>query len=150
MPRTEGDPPPPLIGNKDVSVPVYDIDAHTSGDGNDWLFAENGFPWDLRPGGWVYLRNEGRLGARARVEGIGFRTERRYHTGSGDAGPGPTIEVDPATWETVDVDLGELAESQRQGYRYLITTVDGDVVHLSAGKHVPPDIDVDPPAGTTA
>ena len=77
---------------------------------------------------------------------IGFRHERRYHTGDSDKGPGPTIEVDPNTWEPTSIELGDRAESQRQGYRYLITCTDGTVIHLSASDRIPEDIDVDPAA----
>jgi len=147
MPKAAGDPLPVLLGDKDVSVPVWDFDVHMDGPGRGWLFAENGFPWELRPGGWVYLRHEGRLGGRARVKGIGFRDVRQYHTGdSSDAGPGPTIEVDPDTWEPTSIDLGELSESQRQGYRYLITAIDGTVTHLSASDRIPAQFKTDPPA----
>lgn len=147
MPKTAGDPLPVLLGDKDVSVPVWEFDVHMDGPGSSWLFAENGFPWELRPGGWVYLRHDGRLGGRARVRRIGFRDVRHYHTGDAtDAGPGPTIEVDPDTWEATSIDLGELSESQRQGYRYLITAIDGTVTHLSASDPVPDHIEVDPPA----
>ena len=48
------------------------------------------------------------------------------------------FEVDPDTWEEVDIPLGELADRQRQGYRYLITSGDGlDVRHLTVGDRVP-------------
>ncbi len=147
MPATPDDPLPRLVGDKDMSYPVHDFEAHMLGPRNSWLFAENGFPWDLRPGGWVYLRHDGILGARGRVDGIGFRTERRQHTGEpDDVGPGPTIEIDPNTWESTSIDLGDLAETQRQGYRYLITALDGTVTHLSAGDSIPDDLDIDPPA----
>jgi hypothetical protein len=146
LPKTASDPWPDLVGDKDVSVPVYDFVAHAQGPENEWLLAESGFPWDLRQGGWIYLRHDGRLGARARVKGIEFREKRVQHTGNPiDLGPGPAIAVDAATWEFVDIDLGDLAESQRQGYRYLITTTAGKVVHLTAREAVSPDIEVDPP-----
>lgn len=149
MPATIDDPLPPLQGDKDVSVAVHSFGEHITGEGNDWLFPEGGgFPWELRAGGWIYLRGGGRLGARARVRGIGFRTVREQHTGEPyDMGPGPTIEVDPATWETVDIDLGELAERQRQGYRYLITARDGSILHLMAGDAILEGFDTDPPSG---
>jgi hypothetical protein len=148
MPHNVDDPRPALIGDKDMSTPVFEFEPHMHGPGKDWLFPNNdGFPWDLRAGGWVYLRSENVIGARVRVRHIGFRTERRLHTGDpSDFGPGPTIEVAPGTWEKVNHPLGDLADRQRQGYRYLITTVDGSIVHLMAGDKIPDDIDVDPPS----
>ena len=79
---------------------------------------------------------------------IGFRADRSYHTGNEEderAGPGPTIEVDPDSWEAVS---STWATSPRvaEGYRYLITAVDGTVTHLIAGDRIPGNIDVDPPA----
>ena len=149
MPWTANDPVPQLCGDRDLSTPVHEVDPHVLGPGNGWLFGDQGFPKHLRPGGWVYLRHDGMLGARARVRGIGFRVERRLHTGDpDDLGPGPTIELDAETWEFVAIDLGELADHQRQGYRYLITAVDGSVYHLAAGAPIPDDIEVDPPTVT--
>jgi hypothetical protein len=67
------------------------------------------------------------------------------------------FDVDPDSWEEVDFPLGVLAESQRQGYRYLITSADGTQVrHLIAKDPVPegdwdqgasPDEPVDHEAG---
>lgn len=147
LPKTDTDPWPALTGNKDISYPVHDIDAHVDGPGRDWLLGEHGFPKELRNGGWVYLRHDGRLSARARIRGIGFRNSRPPHTGDSheDFGPGPTLELDPNTWQRVDHDLGELAESQRQGYRYLITCADGSIRHLTATDAIPDDITPDEP-----
>jgi hypothetical protein len=149
LPLTAKDPLPPLTGNKDLSFPVFSIEAHVEGPGNDWLIGELGFPTQLRAGGWVYLRHDGRLGARARVTGIGFREDRPQHTGDTAVnwGPGPTIEIDPSTWEPFDHDLEELAESQRQGYRYLATATDGSIKHLMANDPIPDDFEIDPPQG---
>jgi hypothetical protein len=146
LPQTAKDPLPPLPGNKDLSCAVFEIAAHVDGPGNDWIVAK-GFPAQLRPGGWIYLRHDGSLGARARVTGIGFRENRPQHTGdtTENWGPGPTIEIDASTWERIDSPLGELADSQRQGYRYLATPVTGDVMHLMAGDPIPDDFDLDPP-----
>ncbi len=150
MPETADDPIPKLTGDKDVSVPVREIDPHMDGPENDWLFGNNGFPWGLRPGGWVYLRHDGVLSGRARARSVGFRDVRPFHTGEPeDQGPGPTLEVDPSSWERVAIDLGDLADSQHQGYRYLITATDGTVTHLSATDPVPDWLDVDPQGPTT-
>ena len=146
LPLTAKDSIPSLTGNKDLSCSVYEIAAHVDGPGNDWIVAK-GFPAQLRAGGWIYLRHGGSLGAKARVKGIGFREDRPHHTGdtSENWGPGPTIEIDASTWEPLDISLGELAESQRQGYRYLATSTDGEIRHLMAGDPVPDDFEIDPP-----
>ncbi len=150
MPQTVDDPVPELEGDRDVSVPVREIAPHMDGSENDWLFGDGGFPRHLRAGGWVYIRHDGELSGRVRVRGIGFREVRPWHTGEPeDQGPGATIEVDPTSWERVSIDLGALAESQRQGYRYLITATDGTVTHLSATDPVPDWLDVDPQGPTT-
>lgn len=148
MPKTAEDPIPDLIGDRDVSYPVWSFVEHMEGEGNDWLFGEQGFPWGLRQGGWIYLRSDGVLGARVRVKGIGFREVRREHTGDEmlNLGPGPTIEVDPSTWDRCSHELGDLAERQRQGYRYLITTQDGKIEHLMADMQIPPELKIDPPS----
>ncbi len=147
MPTKASEGLPKLTGDRDMSYAVHDIGAHMKGPGNDWLFALSGLPRQLRAGGWVYLRSDGHLGARARVTGIGFREERVQQTGEPeDQGPGATIELDASTWEKTDHDLGELASSQRKGYRYLIACTDGSIRHLSASEPIPGDIDVDPPA----
>ena len=142
------DPLPDLIGDRDVSYPVWAFDEHIEGPGNEWLFGEQGFPWGLRQGGWIYLRSDGVLGARVRVKGIGFREARCEHTGDEkrDLGPGSTIEGEPSTWERCEHRLGDLADSQRQGYRYLITKRDGEIMHLMAGQQIPPELDLDPPS----
>ncbi len=147
LPESPDDPIPPLVGNKDVSVPVHDFVRHVTGENSDWLFAGGGFPHHLRNGGWVYLRCDGQLGWRARVRGIGYREVRVNHTGEppSDQGPGATIELIASTWERVDHDLGELAEKQIQGYRYLYTGRDGELRHVGADAPEPDDLDIDPP-----
>ena len=146
LPQSATDGLPALVGDKDMSFPVHDFDAHMVGPDNGWLVTQ-GFPWDLRKGGWVYLRHEGQLGGRARVRGIGWREERKLHTGDPDGtwGPGATIELDASTWERFDHDLGALADDQRQGYRYLITDTFDQIHHLIAGEPVPETIAVSPP-----
>ena len=146
MPKTADDPIPDLVGDRDVSFPVYEVAPHMTGEGNDWVTGDQGLPWGLRPGGWLYLRCDGRLKGPARVKGIGFRDSRPWHTGGvGNFGPGPTIELDPNTGERADVDLGELAESQRQGYRYLIALDSGEVLHLMADQEIPAEANIDTP-----
>jgi hypothetical protein len=143
--------PDRLSGTKDVSVPVYEIDPYLDPPDNHWLIAQ-GFPHDLRPGGFVYLRQSDALRARARVlrmawwEGV----DRRWRTGEGaeageHAGDGWVFVLDPDTWERVEFPLGELAENQRSGMRYLITSADGtEIRHLIAREPVP-DGDWDTP-----
>ncbi len=151
MPKTADDPIPDLIGDRDLSFPVWDFAAHRTGEDNDWLFGGQGFPWSLRAGGWIYLRHDGVLGARVRVRGIGFREERKEHTGDPREilGAGPTIELFPDSWEDFDEKLGDLAESQRQGYRYLITSVDSKIKHLMANEPLPANFEIDPPVSVS-
>jgi hypothetical protein len=130
----------PLSGDKDVSVPVHRLDPYLDAR-TDWLIGQ-GYPHDLRPGGWLYLRNDDHLRARVRARRMAWREERPWRTGESlddpGAGPGLVFDVDPATWEAVAFPLGELADRQRQGYRYLITAADGaSVRHLTAGDPLP-------------
>jgi hypothetical protein len=124
-----------LAGTKDLSVPVHDVAPYQ---GTDWLRA-NGYPHDLRQGGWLYLRVDGALSARVRVRSMGWRDERPWRTGEAgeDAGPGLVFELAPDSWATVDIDLGADAERMRQGYRYHLTAADGSVVHLTSGGPIP-------------
>ncbi len=126
-----------LDGDRDVSVPVCSIDAYRRAD----RVPAPGRPHLLRPGGWVYLRSRGRLGARVRAVDVGHVRFRRRHTGgpgsAGDLGPGTVIHVDPSTFERVDIDLGPDAVRMRSGIRYLRAAPDGTVVHLYAGEPVP-------------
>lgn len=147
--------PDRLSGTKDVSVPVYDIDTYANPD-NDWIIAP-GFPHDLRPGGFVYLRQTDALRARARVVRMEWRDGkgRPWRTGDGaaqdeHADDGWVFIVSPATWERVEFPLGELAPNQRSGFRYLLTNADGTRVHhLPAGAPVPDgDWDTAPPTTT--
>lgn len=127
----------PLRGDRDASVPVCSIDAYRGAD----RLPVSGFPRLLRRGGWVYLRHDGRLGARVRAEGVthvASRVRRVRGPGDGrDLGPGTVIRVDPDTWERVDVDLGADAVRMRSGIRYLRASRRGDVTHLLADEDVP-------------
>ncbi|MCC5952050.1 MAG: hypothetical protein JJU45_08130 [Acidimicrobiia bacterium] len=131
-----------------MSVPVYDPQPYL-GAWTDWLLAQ-GYPHDLRAGGWVYLRLDDRLVGRVRARGMVWRDHRPWRTGDGseqgdEAGPGLAFDVDPTTWEEVEFELGELADRQRQGYRYLITSSDGRTVqHLMTSDPIP-DGDWDKP-----
>lgn len=139
-PRSPDDPIAPLDGTKDLSTPMYALEPYL-GEGTDWLAALSGYPHDLRPGGWLYLRFEERLAARVRVRAMAWRDERPVRTGddaTGDGfGPGLVFDVDPAAWEPFDQPLGEDAERMRQGYRYHLTDRTGRVHHLIAGDPIP-------------
>lgn len=132
-----------LTGDKDVSMAVHEIAPYVRPD-NDWMLALGGFPHHLRTGGYLYLRTEGSLRARARVQRMEWREGRLrpWRTGDGaetgaNAGDGWVFRVDPATWQKVEFPLDDLAASQRSGYRYLITSDDGSTVrHLSADDDV--------------
>jgi hypothetical protein len=140
-PKSAEDPIRELRGDKDVSVPVPELEP-TLGRCTDWLLAY-GYPHDLRKHGWVYLRVANRLAARVKVRRMAWREVRSWRSAPAagtdhNPGPGMVFEVDPDTWEEVDIPLGELADRQRQGYRYLITSGDGlDVRHLTVGDRVP-------------
>ena len=137
-PATAGGVIEPLHGDKDISVPVHDIDTYVDSPDN-WLIAR-GYPRALRAGGWMYLRHVGVLAARVRVLAMVWRESRIWRTGDvgSEAGPGLAFEIDPSTWERCEFELGERAGSQRQGYRYLITSADGErVVHLTVDQPVP-------------
>ena len=137
-PATAGGARGPLHGDKDISVPAHDIDTYVDSPDN-WLIAR-GYPRALRAGGWVYLRHTGRLAARVRVLAMIWRESRVWRGGDAgsEAGPGLAFEIDPATWERCDYELGELAGSQRQGCRYLITSADGArIAHLTVDQPVP-------------
>ena len=106
-----------------------------SAPGNDWLFL-TGFPHDLRPNGWVYVKVEGHIVARVRVRGVGYRMNVREHSPHDDGvhhlvSATATLEVDANTWDPVDFPA---AETHGQGIRYLRTNeADGTVSHLVGG-----------------
>jgi hypothetical protein len=128
----------PLHGDRDISLPVRDVDGCVDSP-DDWLIAR-GYPRALRRGGWLYLRHNGVLAARVRVLAMVWRESRIWRTGDigNEAGPGLAFEIDPATWERCGFELGELAGSQRQGYRYLITSADGErIAHLTVDRPLP-------------
>lgn len=134
-PTCESDKISPLGGDFDVSLPV---DAVGPLLGADWI-AVRTFPHYLRRGGWIYLRNEGRLQARVKVTKVIWLPERKVPTlhAYENQGPGLALQVDPRTWDpSIDHDLGALAEQQRLGYRYLKTNDDGTVTHYVGRRPV--------------
>lgn len=138
-PRSADDPIAPLSGTKDVSVPEHSLDPYL-GAKTDWLVSQ-GYPSDLRPRGWIYLRCDDRLAARVRAVGMGWRDERPVRHGEDPSGkgfgPGLVFVVDPETWEPFDQALGDDADRMRQGYRYHLTDSDRVVHHLMAGDSIP-------------
>lgn len=139
-PQSAQDPIRPLSGNKDVSIPVFDIEPYVE-PGTSWLIAQ-GYPHDLRSGGWVYLRCNDRHAARVRARGIAWREERPWRTGDTDdpegAGPGLVFNVDPSSWERVDISFHRDPGDMRSGFRYLITNAAGDdIVPLMARDPLP-------------
>lgn len=140
-PHSADDPIAPLTGTKDVSVSVHDVTRYL-GERTSWLIAGNGFPSDLRSGGWIYLRCDERLGARVRAVAMIWREQRDARTGEDPPGnnyfgSGLAFAVDPNTWEPFDQDLGEDAERMRQGYRYHLTDKAGVVHHLMVRDPLP-------------
>jgi len=134
-PTSENDKISPLGGDLDISMPVEDsslwIDA-------EWLPA-HAFPHYLRRSGWVYLRNATCLTTRVKASKVIWVEERKCPSidGFDDAGPGMVIKVNPKTWEAgLDIPLGELADSQASGYRYLRTNPDGSITHYRGGRAI--------------
>jgi hypothetical protein len=140
VPRSADDPIQPLRGTKDVSMPVHAVGPYLD-ERTDWMPAMNGYPHDLRPDGWLYLRLDGRLVARVTVPSMGWRDERPARTSddpnSKGWGEGLVFSVDPSTWEPVDQDLGEDAERMRQGYRYHWTDEAGVAHYVMKDDPVP-------------
>jgi hypothetical protein len=136
LPTSASDPCPTLIGGHDLVYPTHSLSDHMSGPGNDWLFL-TGFPHDLRPSGWVYVKVEGQIVARVRARGVGYRIDVREHTPDEHGvhqlvASTPTLELDPETWELVDFPA---AETHGQGIRYIETNdADGTVSHLVGGN----------------
>jgi hypothetical protein len=128
----------PLAGDLDMSLPV---DSATTVIGAESLVAR-AFPHYLRRAGWIYLRCEGRLTARVKATRVVWQEDRLDLADPGrDLGPGIAIEVDSRTWDDdVDIDLGDLAAQQRDGFRYLLTNDDDSVTHYRGGK---PIVDID-------
>lgn len=131
----------PLAGNLDMSVPVHSATAIA---GAACLTAR-AFPHYLRRSGWIYLRCEDRLQARVKATKV-IWTDSRLDLADPerDLGPGIAIEVDPRTWDSdIDIPLGDLASTQRDGFRYLMTNDDDTVTHYRGGKPIVEGDDLD-------
>ncbi len=133
-PSSSADKISPLAGDLDMSVPVTNIDGIV---GMSCLPAR-AFPHYLRRAGWIYLRSEDKLTARVKAIKVVWTDERSDMSDpSRDLGAGIGIEVDPRTWDDdIDIELGWLAERQRDGFRYLKTNDDDTVTHYMGGKPV--------------
>ncbi|MFV0257821.1 MAG: hypothetical protein ACK5PP_05165 [Acidimicrobiales bacterium] len=132
-PSNEFDKVSPLAGGFDMSLPVSAVGPLL---GSDWLPA-HAFPHYLRRSGWVYLRTDGFLSARVKASKVVWLPERKVATEDAyeDLGAGMAIQVDPRSWDDeINVGLGSLADSQRHGYRYLMTHEDGSVTHYRGGR----------------
>lgn len=132
-PSSENDLIAPLTGALDMSIRV---ESPETVQGLTLLTART-FPHHLRRSGWVYLRTADSLVARVKVKKVVWQIERACLDGGDPLGAGMCLEVDPKTWDdTIDCELGVLAEMQAQGYRYLLANAEGEVVHYSGGKPV--------------
>ena len=131
LPKSLNATPPALFGDKDLAYEIPDgsLRFHVQGPDSSWL-PISVMPTEVRDGGLVYLQSEGKLVARSRVTGIGFRKRRWTHEAPGassDAGPGATLDLHEDDWELISIDLGLAGEEEVQGYRYLVTLEDGSV-----------------------
>ena len=126
-------------GTKDVSMPVHALDPYL-GEQTDWMPCVGGYPHDLRPDGWLYLRCDGRYGARARVVGLEWRDERPYRTGAvepGDGfGPGLAFVIDEESWMAFSQAFGDDADNLREGYRYHRRVRAGELRRFRAGEPI--------------
>lgn len=124
----------PLAGELDMSLPVVGVEDVI---GSPWLSAR-AFPHYLRRSGWIYIRSDDRLQARVKATKVIWQAERGdLADPDRDLGAGIAIEVDPKTWDAdIDIDLGPLADRQRDGFRYLKTNDDDTVTHYMGGKPI--------------
>lgn len=138
-PKSAADPIEPLHGTKDLSMPMYAIEPYLEAR-TDWLVAQ-GYPHDLRPGGWVYLRCGDRYAARARVVAMDWLDDRPWRTGEVGAGntfgPGLVFRSDPDSWEPFDQPFGDDADYLHQRYRYHRRLRNGELRRFSAGAPIP-------------
>lgn len=141
LPTSFADPVRGLHGAYDLVYPVHHFQDHVEGPGNDWLLASGqGFPQHLQPNGWVYLKSNGRLGARARALRVEYRENLVEHTPDDDAThaairTAAVIALDSTTWERLDAPAHP---AHQQGYRYVTTDHDADTVtHLINGQPDP-------------
>lgn len=136
LPTSSADPVRELSGAHDLVFPVHFFDDHTTGDGSDWVNATGqGFPHSLRAAGWVYLKADGRVGARCRALRIEYRENLHEHTPDhGIHAPiaqAAVIALDASTWESVDFPAHP---NHQQGYRYASTNDETyQVTHLING-----------------
>lgn len=139
-PSSANDKISPLAGDLDMSMPVVDVDHVV---GLPQLPARV-FPHYLRRGGWVYLRSGEKLQARVKALKVVWQ-DGRSDLADPDRvlGAGIAIEVDPETWSPVDIPLGNLAERQQDGFRYLMTNADDSVTHYMGGRPVVADAEID-------
>ena len=124
----------PLAGDLDMSMPVFTCDGVI---GSASLPAR-AFPHYLRRSGWIYLRSNDRLTARVKASKVVWQDTRQCLADPDrNLGGGIAIEVDPKTWDDdIDIALGDLAERQRDGFRYLKTNDDDTVTHYMGGKPI--------------
>ena len=134
-PQSGTDKISPLGGDMDMSLPVDDLKSIVGSESINVRV----FPHYLKKSGWIYLRTESHLKARVKATSVIWKEKRTDSASSGqDLGPGIAIEVDKSTWdEEVDIDLGLLAKSQQDGFRYLKTKSDGKVVHYRGTTPIP-------------
>ncbi len=132
-PSSDNDLIAPLTGSLDMSIRVSSPEEVVG----QTLLTARTFPHHLRRSGWVYLRTADRLVARVKVKKVVWQAERSCLGDGDDLGAGMCLEVDPKTWDdSIDSELGVLAEMQAQGYRYLLAQDDAEIVHYSGGKPV--------------
>ncbi len=140
-PRSAADKISPLAGALDMSMPVSTADGLI---GESTLPARV-FPHYLRRGGWVYLRCNDQLQARVKASKVIWQDDRIDLVDPERVlGAGIVIKVDPKTWEhDLSIDLGNLAERQRDGFRYLMTEDDDSITHYMGGRPVADGLDDD-------
>lgn len=133
-PSSVADKISPLAGDLDMSMPVISVEKHLG----SATLAARVFPHYLRKGGWIYLRCDDMLKARVKALRVIWQDERTDLVDpERDLGGGLAIEVDPKTWDdSTNIELGCLAERQRDGFRYLKTGDDGTVVHYMGGRPI--------------
>ena len=133
-PSSAADKISPLAGDLDMSMPVVSVEKLLGCS----TLAARVFPHYLRKGGWVYLRCDDMLQARVKALRVVWEDDRTDLVDpERDLGGGLAIEVDARTWDdSVSIELGCLAERQRDGFRYLKTEDDDSVVHYLGGRPI--------------
>ncbi len=139
-PSSVNDKISPLAGDLDMSMPVLNAEKVV---GLPEL-PTRVFPHYLRRGGWIYLRSGEKLEARVKaVKVIWLEDRSDLADPDRQLGSGIAIKVDPQTWDSVDIPLGDLADRQQDGFRYLMTNPDDSVTHYVGGRPVPVDTNID-------